>query len=117
MTKAAQKPFPRVQSQFEKMMQPYRGHLIDILAMPGHHTVRAIDPRKLTQPVALAVYRDHEDAVYALDRAMKELKRQERKCIPCGRKFMSDGPGNRMCPNCRPQAHDAGQAYSIGRVR
>jgi ribosomal protein S27AE/predicted nucleic acid-binding Zn ribbon protein len=28
---------------------------------------------------------------------------KERTCMKCGKKFLSDGPGNRLCPKCRRQ--------------
>ncbi len=33
--------------------------------------------------------------------AVKPTQKTERKCLGCGRKFMSDGAHNRMCDSCR----------------
>lgn len=30
-------------------------------------------------------------------------KRKERRCLKCGEGFLSDGPGHRICPACRPR--------------
>lgn len=37
----------------------------------------------------------------ALERLKRKAARKERNCITCGSYFMSDGPGHRMCKNCR----------------
>lgn len=115
MTKAPM-PFPRVQSVFEKQIEPYRGYLLDIHAAPSRYTIRAIAPRS-SIPQTIAVYHEHDDAVAALDRVVKTFTRQPRKCLSCRAGFMSEHAGHRMCEGCRRYADDAGQDYAVGRRR
>lgn len=44
---------------------------------------------------------------YRLDGAMpRRAEMQIRRCLCCGKEFLSHGPGNRMCGRCRKSAAD-----------
>lgn len=47
---------------------------------------------------------------------VRKSTRAMRKCLgPCGKPFMSSGPGNRFCPNCRRHEAfaDGAAEYSV----
>lgn len=52
----------------------------------------------------------HQVAEEACTRLQREASMEERNCMTCGEKFMSEGIHNRMCRNCRSQSNYDGSA-------
>ncbi|PIE09050.1 MAG: hypothetical protein CSA73_00550 [Rhodobacterales bacterium] len=51
-------------------------------------------------------YSSEQIAEAACDRMEREARCKRRPCITCGKPFMSEGPGNRMCDKCRANASE-----------
>ena len=39
--------------------------------------------------------------------------RELRKCLGCGKEFLSQGPWNRLCGECRKRARNYEETYSL----
>lgn len=50
----------------------------------------------------------HGRAQDVRDELIRKERMRERPCITCGIKFMSEGPHNRMCDDCRAKASNMG---------
>ena len=62
------------------------------------------DGKKIYGPVQLP------QAMEKLDSLHRAARIKTRKCLTCRTDFRSEGPHNRMCPNCRTRSYYDGAA-------
>lgn len=77
-----------------------RGARVGMLG--SRYAVFAKDGRQLSGPTGSV-----EEAEAMLDRRRRALRQIARPCITCTKPFDSEGPHNRMCPDCRNNAQEA----------
>lgn len=74
-----------------------------VLNLPGGHKYRRLD--RLSQSPEARMKRVLRERAYTIKYQKEQYshttKYTERKCLKCGKEFMSWGPGNRLCPDHR----------------
>jgi hypothetical protein len=75
-----------------------------------YHAYCAETGERLTSPQGQG---SPEQAETAAERVLRRRARKKRKCMRCGKKFLSEGPGHRLCSErCRdPGGELGGEEY------